>query len=316
MPQEEENRARVSAYLAVLSGQRRMSPHTLEAYARDLEHLLRLAGDRPFSALEPAALRRLLARLHGSGLSGRSLARFLSGWRGFFRWLRQKREMDHDPLLDVRPPKSAKRLPAALSVEECAALCDAPADSAADTPLRAALAARDQAILELLYSSGLRVEELIKLNLADAAMMRGEGEVRVSGKRGKTRLVPVGKAAREALEVWLAARAGLAREGELALFVSQRGTRLSIRMLQIRLKQRAAACAVGTRVHPHVLRHSFASHVLQSSGELRAVQEMLGHSSIVSTQVYTHLDFQRLSQVYDAAHPRAHARKDADIPKS
>jgi integrase/recombinase XerC len=232
-------------------------------------------------------------------LGGRSLARQLSAWRGFFKWLGRGDALRANPCDGVRSPKSPKRLPNALSVDEAARLL-APATD--DAPV---LAARDTAMFELFYSSGLRLAELVALDVEALDAALNEGEIRVLGKRNKARLVPVGSKAREALAAWLPLRATLAAEGEAALFVGQRGRRLGQRMIQLRLARQAVAQGLPRHVHPHMLRHSFASHVLQSSGDLRAVQEMLGHSSIASTQVYTHLDFQHLAKVYDSAHPRA-----------
>ena len=288
----------VDAWLAELAGQRRQSAHTIAAYRRDLALLVELAGNAntPFSTLRAHHIRRFVAQLHARGLAGRSLARVLSAWRGFYRWLGLRGESAHNPVEGVRPPKSPKALPHALSPDEANALLAPAGDDL--------LALRDQAIFELFYSSGLRLAELDGLNidcLADIAA----GEVRVLGKRNKTRIVPVGTKAREALAAWAARRGEIAKADEPALFVGRNGVRLSARAIQARLKRRALLLGLPTHVHPHMLRHSFASHVLQSSGDLRAVQEMLGHASIASTQVYTHLDFQHLAKVYDAAHPRA-----------
>jgi len=306
----------VLAYLDQLAHQRRVSPHTLEAYRRDLRTLTRMAAQMsgPTSGialekLQVHQLRRFIAQLHGQGISGRSLGRLLSGWRGFYSWLGQHGQIDHDPCAGIRPPKSTKRLPGTLSPDEAARLLDAAPvaggdDPAAEESNSAGLTERDLAMFELFYSSGLRLAELASLNL-DCLSDLNEGEVRVTGKRNKTRVVPVGAKARQAIAQWLTMRGGLASEGELALFVSRRGGRLSMRAIESRLASRAAAVGLPRRVYPHMLRHSFASHVLQSSGDLRAVQEMLGHASIASTQVYTHLDFQHLAKVYDAAHPRA-----------
>lgn len=301
-------------YLDQLAQQRRVSPHTLAAYRRDLITLQRLAGALPTTAapsgvalenLQVHHLRRFIAQLHGQGLSGRSLGRVLSGWRGFYAWLGRNGSIAHDPCAGIRPPKSPKRLPGTLSPDEAARLLDAesvPGDTV--VPEAAELDQRDSAIFELFYSSGLRLAELAALNLDCLSDLR-DGEVRVTGKRNKTRVVPVGAQARQAIEAWLLQRPLLAVPDEPALFVSRRGCRLSMRAIQSRLAVRAQAAGLPRRVHPHLLRHSFASHVLQSSGDLRAVQEMLGHSSIASTQIYTHLDFQHLATVYDAAHPRA-----------
>ena len=292
----EQAGARVAAYLEELAVQRRLSPHTCDGYGRDLKRLLEHAGERPLDALGASDIRRAIAQLHGRGLSGRSLARTLSAWRSFFRWMVRHRHLEANPCQGLRAPKSPRALPAVLSPDQAGALLDAEAGDELDV--------RDKAMFELFYSSGLRLSELAGLDLGAGVDLRA-GEVRVTGKRSKTRTVPVGEKARQALSRWLEQREALARPGEQALFVSRRGTRLSVRMIQMRLERWATRQGMGVRVHPHVLRHSFASHVLQSSGDLRAVQEMLGHANISTTQVYTHLDFQHLAKVYDAAHPRA-----------
>jgi integrase/recombinase XerC len=282
-------------YLAHLRNVRRLAAHTLAAYARDLDALSALAAPRPLESLGPADIRRFVATLHGKGLSPRSLARALSCWRGLYDWLARARAVDANPCAGVRAPRAAKRLPETLSPDEAVRLVSIADDSA--------LGLRDRALFELAYSSGLRVSELTGLDL-DAIDAR-TGEARVTGKGSKTRIVPVGGPALEAIAAWLPARAKLARPGEAALFIGRAGRRMVPREVQRRIKARAAAAGIAVDVHPHMLRHSFASHVLQSSGDLRAVQEMLGHASIASTQVYTHLDFQHLAKVYDAAHPRA-----------
>ena len=291
--------AAVDDYLAELADQRRQSLHTITNYRRDLKRLLTLAGDADVSGLQVFQIRRFIAQLHGQGLSGRSLGRMLSAWRGFFGWLGQRSLVTANPCDGVRPPKSPRLLPKALSVDETAALLVPEEDG------DPALAARDVAIFELFYSSGLRLAELAALNIDALEGVLHEGEVRVLGKRSKARIVPVGAKAREALAAWAALRLQLAGDGEAALFVSRRGVRLSHRAIQDRLGRHALRAGLPRHVHPHMLRHSFATHVLQSSGDLRAVQEMLGHASIASTQVYTHLDFQHLAKVYDTAHPRA-----------
>ncbi len=292
----------VADYLAELAEQRRQSPHTISNYRRDLTRLLELAGESRLADLQVHQIRRFVAQLHARGLAGRSLARLLSAWRGFFAWLGQRGTLVANPCDGVRPPKSPRRLPNALSVDEAAALLESEGD---DDP---ALAVRDAAMFELLYSSGLRLAELAALDVDSLESVLLEGEVRVLGKRSKARIVPVGARAREALAAWRPLREQLAAAGEPALFVGRRGTRLSHRAIQARLGRQALRAGLPRHVHPHMLRHSFASHVLQSSGDLRAVQEMLGHASIASTQVYTHLDFQHLAKVYDAAHPRARRR--------
>ena len=269
---------------------------TQEAYRRDVAALAALAGERPLEALTRPELARHLATLHGRGLSGRSLARMLSAWRALYRWLLDRdRRLEEDPTAGLKPPKSARRLPSALSPEEASKLVEI----AADDPL----ATRDRAILELAYSSGLRLSELSGLDVARVDF--ATGEARVLGKGAKERVVPVGRAALEALRAWLPVRAALAPAHEAALFVGRGGSRLSPRAIESRLAAWAVKRGLDRHVHPHMLRHSFASHLLQSSGDLRAVQELLGHASIASTQVYTHLDLQALAKVYDAAHPRA-----------
>ena len=289
----------VVAYLAELSEQRRLSPHTVSNYRRDLEKLIAAAGETSLAELQVHQIRRFVAQLHGKGLSGRSLARTLSAWRGFFSWLGEHDAVALNPCEGVRSPKSPRLLPKALSVDESARLLE-PVDEGDQV-----LALRDTAIFELFYSSGLRLAELAALDCDALDSALHEGEVRVLGKRSKARLVPVGSKAREALAAWAVVRNSLAAVEEKALFVGRRGGRLSHRMIQERLALRAVQLGLPRHVHPHMLRHSFASHLLQSSGDLRAVQEMLGHASIASTQVYTHLDFQHLATVYDKAHPRA-----------
>jgi len=286
-------------YLAHLRHERRLADHTLSAYSRDGRLLLSLAGDRPLSRLAGADIRRFIATLHGKGHRPRSLARVLSSWRGFFDWLARDHAVGANPCAGVKPPRAAKHLPEALSPDDAVRLVALEDDSE--------LGLRDRALFELAYSCGLRVSELTGLDVG--AVDQRTGEVRVTGKGSKTRIVPVGGHAVKAVAAWLPVRAGLAAPGEDALFVGRSGRRLAPREVQRRIKLRAAAAGLDTDVHPHMLRHSFASHVLQSSGDLRAVQEMLGHESIASTQVYTHLDFQHLAKVYDAAHPRARKKK-------
>jgi integrase/recombinase XerC len=318
-----ERKGSVGAYLDELAQQRRLSPHTVDNYRRDLQSLCRLIGELPgvpgvpgaageaappdacsdlaFEAIQTHHIRRFVAQLHSHGLGGRSLGRTLSAWRGFYRWLGQRGAATHNPVDGLRPPKSPKALPKTLSPDEANRLLET-----ADESL---LAIRDQAMFELFYSSGLRLAELAALDLSCLEDLLA-GEVRVLGKRSKLRIVPVGSKAREAVATWVELRHRLSSADEAALFVGQRGQRLGVRMIQLRLARRALAQGLPARVHPHMLRHSFASHVLQSSGDLRAVQEMLGHASIASTQVYTHLDFQHLAAVYDKAHPRAKRKTD------
>ena len=304
-------------WLAELRDQRRVSPHTLSNYERDLRRLQGLANGAAPADLTALDLRRFVGRLHAGGLSGRSIARTLSAWRGLLRWLARRGVLDANVAEGLHAPKHPKRLPDALSVDEAFRLLNPVATAeVADTenPKASArechLQLRDQAIYELFYSSGVRLSELVGLNLDCLPDLR-QGEVRVLGKRNKTRIVPVGKAALNAIEAWLTVREQIAKPDETALFVGPQGKRISPRMIQLRLQQHGQRQGLPQRVHPHQLRHSFATHMLQGSGDLRAVQEMLGHASIASTQVYTHLDFQHLAQVYDQAHPRAHRSKEA-----
>jgi len=284
-------------YLAALEHQRRLAPATLENYRRAITLLLGL-HKQPMATLEPAQVRRAVALLHAKGLSPRTLALVLSAWRGWFRWLARHRGFAANPVLGIRAPKAGRPLPKALSVDTAQRLLDA-------GPASAPLALRDRAMFELLYSSGLRLAELVSLNTGDGGLDLREAEVTVTGKGSKTRTVPIGAKAREALEAWLGVRAQLAQPGEKALFVGARGSRIARAVVAARLAAWGRRAGIPERVHPHMLRHSFATHVLQSSQDLRAVQEMLGHASISTTQVYTHLDYQALAKVYDAAHPRA-----------
>ena len=289
----------VEQFLAELAHQRRASPHTLTAYRHDLALLQAAADGRALDKLQSHELRRQAMRLHGQGLAARSVARTLSAWRAYYRWLARKGQLTVDPCVGLRAPKRPRALPKALGIDQTAALLATPGDDP--------LAVRDRAIFELFYSSGLRLAELASLDVGGGLDLTN-GEVTVTGKRAKTRTVPVGAKALAALEDWLAQRAVLAAADEPALFVGRRGTRLTPRAIELRLAHWAQNSGLGLHVHPHMLRHSFASHVLQSSGDLRAVQEMLGHASIATTQIYTHLDFQHLAKVYDAAHPRAKSK--------
>lgn len=256
--------------------------------------LLEVAGETALADIEPLQARRMVAQLHGRGLDGKSLARMLSAWRGFYRYLARDHGYTRNPFQGVRAPRYAKTLPKALSPDEAAQLMAfAPDDPAA---------LRDRAMFELCYSSGLRLAELTGVRMQDIDL--GAETVTVRGKGNKTRIVPVGRLALDAVRDWLAARPAAAVESGL-LFTNARGKALDPRTVQRRLRARALTQGISQPVHPHMLRHSFASHVLQSSGDLRAVQEMLGHASISSTQIYTHLDFQHLARIYDAAHPRA-----------
>ena len=285
----------VREYLDALRDQRRLSPATVGNYARALDLLFSLLKGNKLESLDPSQVRRFVALLHGRGLAPRTLALVLSAWRGCFHWQVRHRGWRANPVVGIRAPKVSRPLPKALSVESTQQLLD-------EKPTTSALI-QDAAMFELLYSSGLRLGELVALNVGDGRLDLREGEVTVTGKGSKTRTVPVGAKAREALAAWLAVRN--AAPTEKALFVGARGRRISAGTVGTRLKRWAQRRGLSERVHPHMLRHSFATHVLQSSQDLRAVQEMLGHASISTTQVYTHLDFQALAKVYDAAHPRA-----------
>jgi integrase/recombinase XerC len=283
-----------------LAAERGLSANTRASYRRDLDALAELAEDLPLEKIQSQQIRRFVAQLHARGLSGRSLARMLSAWRGFYGWLTRRKGLAANPVAGMRAPKSAKALPKALSPDMTNKLLAGTPDTL--------LLVRDQAMFELLYSSGLRLAELVSLDLASARDIAG-GEIEVTGKGAKTRIVPVGTHARAAVAEWLKIRGGVAKQDEAAMFVNKNGKRLGPRAVQSRLQQWALRQGVAGGVHPHMLRHSFASHVLQSSSDLRAVQEMLGHASISTTQVYTHLDFQHLAKVYDAAHPRARKKE-------
>ena len=285
-------------YLEALKSQRRLSPATLRNYAHALNLLLSLQEDRPLDSLDTAQARRFVGALHSRGLSPRTLALTLSAWRGWYHWLVRQHGFKANPLVGLRAPKAKRALPKVLSVDTAQRLLEGEEGAGADT-------ARDRAMFELLYSSGLRLAELVALNVDDGRLDLRQAEVTVTGKGSKTRTVPVGARAREALKDWIEKRNGIAAPNEKALFVGARGRRISPAVVGSRLAAWARRRGLAERVHPHMLRHSFASHVLQSSQDLRAVQEMLGHASISTTQVYTHLDFQALAKVYDAAHPRA-----------
>jgi integrase/recombinase XerC len=295
-------------YLAELATQRQLSAHTIAAYRRDLAELARLAGHGDWPALTHFDIRRFAAKLHAGGQAPRTIARKLSGWRGFYDWLARQTTLAANPVEGVRAPRRPRTLPKALSVDAAVQLVEGGRHA---HPEPAELC--NIAMFELLYSSGLRVSELAGLDLAytEDGRRRSLGwldreahEVVVTGKGGKMRRVPVGAPARAALAAWLALRPPAA-DGSAALFLSARGKRVTPRVVQQRLRAHALRVGTPVQVHPHVLRHSFASHLLQSSGDLRAVQELLGHASITSTQVYTALDLQHLAAVYDQAHPRA-----------
>ncbi|WP_295626595.1 tyrosine recombinase XerC [uncultured Nitrosomonas sp.] len=284
-----------AAYIDHLTYERRLSPLTCKSYARDICALLQHLSIDDLNQVQTLNIRQVIAQLHGKGLGGRSLARMLSAWRGFYNFLIRKHGLQHNPCHAVRVPKSPQKLPHALSPDEATRLLEFSVENI--------LMARDRAMFELFYSSGLRLAELTQLRPVDVHF--AEGTIRVLGKGGKARIVPVGECALQSLTAWLELRLRLIKPDVTALFLSQRGDAISMRAIAYRLKSRARQQGLHQNVHPHVLRHSFASHVLQSSGDLRAVQEMLGHAHITSTQVYTHLDFQHLTKIYDAAHPRA-----------
>ncbi len=309
------NQAYLDGYLDNLISQRQLSPLTTTSYRRDLLELIAFATvtDRNTSvtAISHFQIRKFAAQLHAHGLNARSIARKLSAWRGFFNWLSEQNAMTANPVDGIKAPKRTKLLPKALAADDAVRLVSETSPGKnADSGMQRC----NHAMFELLYSSGLRVSELVGLDVRYAQENRyvsagwidfDAHEVMVTGKGNKMRSVPIGQAAIDALKSWLAIRDTLVKLDPHPLFLSERGTRVSARVVQLRLKAHAQAVGLPMDVHPHVLRHSFASHVLQSSGDLRAVQEMLGHASIAATQIYTSLDFQRLAQVYDAAHPRA-----------
>lgn len=290
------NQVALHGFLDHLRNERRYSPLTAENYSRDICRLFKLAGFTPLNELKNHQIRRFVAQLHGSGLGGKSLARMLSAWRSFYSYLIRDHQFKDNPCIGLRAPKSARNLPHALSPDEAVRMMELP--TAGDI-----LAVRDKAMFELFYSSGLRLAELVSLD--PVALDFADAAVRVVGKGAKTRIVPLGSYAISALQAWLVLRGQLAKQDETALFVNRNGRRIGSRAVQLRMSGWGIKQGITSGVHPHLLRHSFASHVLQSSGDLRAVQEMLGHTSISTTQVYTHLDFQYLSKIYDAAHPRA-----------
>lgn len=294
-----DNAGGLKGFLSYIRHERRLSEHTASNYSRDIETLFELAGTTPLRDLDVHHARRFVAALHARGLQGRSLARALSAWRTFFRYLAREHRFASNPFQGIRAPRSPKTLPKALSPDEATRLVDLSGDD--DHVIR------DRAMLELFYSSGLRLSELTQLEIGDLNF--SDDTVRVFGKGSKVRLVPIGTFARKALQAWLERRAVIAQGQTSTLFVDPRGRAISPRTVQRRVAAWAARQGISQHVHPHMLRHSFASHLLQSSGDLRAVQEMLGHASISTTQVYTHLDFQYLAKAYDAAHPRAKKKK-------
>jgi integrase/recombinase XerC len=310
----------VQRYLDHVRFEKRLAQRTVALYTLDLEKLAANAATAGVSLLEvqPSHIRRWVAQMHSGGRSGRGIALILSGWRGFYIWLGREGLVSCNPVLDVRAPKAAKPLPKALSVDDAVQLA-----SFANPEADPWLEARDAAIVELLYGGGLRVGELVGLDVAASDQARGwidlqATEAHVLGKGSKRRLVPVGAKAVAALQRWLAVRDPISTAlvgspvkggtAQTALFIGRNGTRLTAQSIWQRLRQRSLHAGLAAPVHPHMLRHSFASHVLQSSSDLRGVQELLGHANISTTQVYTRLDFQHLAKAYDAAHPRAHLK--------
>ena len=284
-----------------LAAERRLSPHTVSAYLREIASWMQWCqrtGLKDWKRIDSAHLRTFASRSHAAGLQPRSIQRRLSALRTFFSFLMREGLLRHNPAVDVRAPKAGKRLPHTLDVDQMGALL-------ALKP-QGPLGARDLAMMELLYSSGLRLAELVGLNVADLHL--ADRTVRVTGKGNKTRIMPVGTQALAALKGWLRERAGLAAVDETALFLNHRGRRLSGRAVQLLVAHHARAQGLPMGVHPHLFRHSFATHLLESSRDLRAVQELLGHASIGTTQIYTHLDFQHLARIYESAHPRARRR--------
>lgn len=295
----EQEASRIDLFLGTLQ---HLSEHTRKSYQRDLMVLLEFVNTQEvnqWKELDGRQIRSFVAWRHRQGIGGRSLQRNLSATRAFYRYLIGEGVAQHNPAEGVQAPKSPKNLPKLLDVDQAAQLLE--------INDKDPLAIRDKAILELMYSSGLRLSELVMLNIDSLDL--ADAVVTVVGKGKKARVVPIGEQARKAIKQWLKIRDKMANDEEIAVFVSQRGNRISRRSIQQRLKHWAMKQGITNRVNPHMLRHSFASHLLESSGDLRAVQELLGHADISTTQVYTHLDFQHLANVYDDAHPRAHKKK-------
>ncbi|WP_295577711.1 tyrosine recombinase XerC [uncultured Lamprocystis sp.] len=290
----------IEPFLAHLAHERRLADLSITSYRADLERISTWLTDAggdvdAITRLDQPQIRRYIAWRHRSGVGGRTLQRELSSLRSLYRWLLREGRVPNNPAVGIRAPKTPRKLPATLDADQLCGLLDRPVDDL--------LAIRDTAMIELFYSSGLRLSELVSVNLGDIDM--ADAALRVTGKGDKTRVVPVGTQAREAVAYWMRVRANLAAGDEPALFVSSRGNRIHPRTVRTRVAQWAQEQGADRHVHPHLLRHSFASHLLESSGDLRAVQELLGHADISTTQIYTHLDFQHLAQVYDQAHPRA-----------
>jgi integrase/recombinase XerC len=297
----------IEPFLAHLAHERRMAELTRTSYGRDLRRIADWlaqgggaggpsgTGADAIARMDQQQVRRYIAWRHRTGASGRTLQRELASLRSLYRWLLREGHARNNPAVGVRAPKTPRKLPTTLDADQICGLLDRPAEDL--------LAIRDTAMIELFYSSGLRLQELVSVNLGDIDM--ADAALTVTGKGAKTRRVPVGTQARESVQRWMRVRANLAADGEPALFVSSRGTRIHPRTVEVRLARWGQEQGALRGIHPHLLRHSFASHLLESSGDLRAVQELLGHADIATTQIYTHLDFQHLAQVYDQAHPRA-----------
>ena len=302
-----EVHALIHRYLRYLRDERRYSSATIENYQRDLRQFtsfMNTASVTDFRAVDGLHVRNFVGSRRRRGISARSLQRSLSAIRGFYNFLQREQLVENNPAADVRAPAVKKKLPHLLDVDEI--------DRLLPQSLREPLKLRDVAMIELMYSSGLRLAELVHLDINDVDL--SQGQMRVTGKGGKSRYLPIGGVACKVLERWLIVRSGMSTENESAVFVSDRGRRLSPRAVQQRMARLGRERGLGKHVHPHMLRHSFASHLLESSGDLRAVQELLGHADISTTQIYTHLDFQHLAQVYDRAHPRA--KKSSQTKKS
>jgi integrase/recombinase XerC len=290
-------------FFTYLSSERRLSLHTFTNYRRDLQHAVTFCTKQQIAHwrdVDSHHVRAFVSWRHRAGLGGRSIQRNLSALRSFYNYLLREAVVTHNPVVGVSAPQSVRKLPAVLDVDQVGRLLE--------IPLENVLARRDRAIMELIYSSGLRLAELVRLDVRDVDI--ADATVRITGKGNKARLVPVGRHARTALEDWLKERTVLVAAQQQAMFVGRRGQRLSPRAVQLRLRGWSLKQGMGMAVHPHQLRHSFASHILESSSDLRAVQEMLGHADISTTQIYTHLNFQHLAKVYDQAHPRARKRNE------
>jgi integrase/recombinase XerC len=301
-----DDRALIARWLESIRSERRLSRHTEAAYRRDLAAFTRWCGAEglsTWSSVKTDHLRRFAASQHRARLAPRSIQRQLSALRTFFSFLVREGAITQSAAVDVRAPKGAKRLPRPLDVDRMSRLLDAAPPKGSEDPV---LVSRDRAILELFYSSGLRLSELVGLDVGDVDV--ADRTVRVLGKGSKQRIVPLGAKALAAHRAWLSHRTGLVRDGETALFVGRSGRRLGARAVQLRVETWARRQGLDVHMHPHLFRHSFASHLLESSHDLRGVQELLGHANISTTQVYTHLDFQHLARIYDATHPRARRR--------